>query len=144
MIRAITELEHYSNTIIERHTQPDHAKIRSTSTGGLFINGKYSAEEKFQIVMESFSENVSQAGDAQERNVQEIHPEVILLRRGRCKGQSVSGQIQCQVLHCNCRTPPGRRNILRRLYKQFCAKITLTAHAMWNHSRILNQVPNSI
>ena len=39
----------------------EHAKSGFPDHGGLFMKSKYSAEEKFQIVMESFAENVTQA-----------------------------------------------------------------------------------
>jgi transposase-like protein len=39
----------------------EHAKSGFQNHGGLFMKSKYSAEEKFQIVMESFTDNVTQA-----------------------------------------------------------------------------------
>jgi transposase-like protein len=37
------------------------------------MNGKYSAEEKFQIVLESFSDNVSQAEICRRHGVSPVH-----------------------------------------------------------------------
>ncbi|MEM0134652.1 MAG: hypothetical protein QXU18_05410, partial [Thermoplasmatales archaeon] len=45
----------------EEQMHKELAKSGFTDHGGLFMKSKYSAEEKFQIVMESFSENVTQA-----------------------------------------------------------------------------------
>lgn len=38
----------------------DHAKSVFPDHGGLFMKSKYSAEENFQFVTESFDENVTQ------------------------------------------------------------------------------------
>ena len=48
------------------------------------MNGKYSAEEKFQIVMESFAENVSQAEICRRHVVLPVH-------LGRWKEQFIQG-----------------------------------------------------
>ena len=59
---AITEPEHYDNNIIEKNRYiKSMRKAVFSDHGGLFMKSKYSAEEKFQIVMESFAGNVTQA-----------------------------------------------------------------------------------
>ena len=59
---TIIELEHYDNNIIEKNRYMESMqKAVYQIIEFFFMKFKYSAEEKFQIVMESFSENVTQA-----------------------------------------------------------------------------------
>ncbi|SJK84824.1 hypothetical protein CPM_0989 [Cuniculiplasma divulgatum] len=52
---TITELEQYDNNIMEKNRYMDSMGKAIYRIMGVFMKSKYSAEEKSQIVMESFS-----------------------------------------------------------------------------------------
>ncbi|MCI2411923.1 hypothetical protein [Cuniculiplasma divulgatum] len=55
MTCTITELEQYDNNIMEKNRYMDSMGKAIYRIMGVFMKSKYSAEEKSQIVMESFS-----------------------------------------------------------------------------------------